>query len=30
MDRTLEMEEVQAWIDSVIANLGKIGVSLRA
>ena len=30
MDRTLEMEEVQGWIDSVIANLGKIGVSLRA
>ena len=30
MDRTLEMEEVQTWIDSVIANLGKIGVSLRA
>ena len=30
MDRTLEMEEVQGWIDTVIANLGKIGVSLRA
>ena len=30
MDRTLEMEEVQGWIDTVIANLGKIGVTLRA
>ena len=30
MDRTIEIEEVQTWIDSVIANLGKIGVSLRA
>ncbi len=30
MDRTLEMEEVQGWIDAVIANLGKIGVTLRA
>ena len=30
MDRTLEMEEVQGWIDSVLANLAKIGVSLRA
>ena len=30
MDRTLEMEEVQGWIDAIIANLGKIGVTLRA
>lgn len=30
MDRTLEMDEVQGWIDTVLANLGKIGVSLRA
>ena len=30
MDRTLEMEEVQGWIDTIIANLGKIGVTLRA
>lgn len=30
MDRTLEMEEVQGWIDTVLANLAKIGVSLRA
>ena len=30
MDRTLEMEEVQGWIDTVLANLGKIGVTLRA
>ncbi len=30
MDRTLEMEEVQGWIDSILANLGKIGVTLRA
>ncbi len=30
MDRTLEMEEVQGWIDTVLANLGKIGVALRA
>lgn len=29
MNRTLEMEEVQGWIDSIIANLGKIGVTLR-
>jgi len=30
MDRTLEMEEVQGWIDTVLANLGNIGVVLRA
>ena len=30
MDRTLEMEEVQAWIDAVLANLAEIGVTLRA
>ena len=30
MDRTLEMEEVQGWIDTVLANLGNIGVTLRA
>ena len=30
MDRTLEMEEVQGWIDEILANLGKIGVTLRA
>ncbi len=30
MDRTLEMEEVQGWIDTVLDNLGKIGVTLRA
>ena len=29
MDRTLEMEEVQGWIDEILANLGKIGVTLR-
>jgi phenylalanyl-tRNA synthetase beta chain len=30
MDRTLEMEEVQGWIDTVLANLANIGVTLRA
>ena len=30
MDRTLEMEEVQSRIDSILENLAKIGVSLRA
>ena len=30
MDRTLEMEEVQGWIDTVLANLNNIGVALRA
>jgi phenylalanyl-tRNA synthetase beta chain len=29
-ERTLGMEEVQAWIDSIVANLGTIGVALRA
>lgn len=30
MDRTLEMEEVQGWIDEILANFAKIGISLRA
>lgn len=30
MDRTLEMEEVQGWIDTILANLNNIGVTLRA
>ena len=30
MDRTLEMEQVQTWIDAVLANLAEIGVTLRA
>ncbi len=30
MERTLEMEEVQGWIDSILANLEKIGVTIRA
>ncbi len=30
MDRTLEMEEVQGWIDAILANLANIGVTLRA
>jgi hypothetical protein len=30
MNRTLEMEEVQGWIDTVLANLNNIGVTLRA
>ena len=30
MDRTLEMDEVQGWINTVLENLAKIGVSLRA
>ena len=30
MDRTLEMEEVQGWINSVLENLANIGVTLRA
>ena len=30
MDRTLEMEQVQGWIDAILANLGEIGVTLRA
>ncbi|MBR5113597.1 MAG: hypothetical protein IK097_09280, partial [Clostridia bacterium] len=30
MDRTLEMEEVQKYIDAILANLSGIGVALRA
>lgn len=30
MDRTLEMEEVQKYIDAILANLSDIGVALRA
>lgn len=30
MDRTLEMEEVQKYIDKILANLSEIGVALRA
>ena len=30
MDRTLEMDEVQGWINTVLENLSKIGVALRA
>ena len=30
MDRTLEMDEVQGWINTVLGNLSKIGVTLRA
>ena len=29
-DRTLEMEEVQNWIDTILANLKNIGIELRA
>ena len=29
-DRTLEMEEVQGWIDTILANLKEIGIELRA
>ena len=29
-DRTLEMDEVQGWINEILARLSKIGVSLRA
>ena len=29
-DRTLEMDEVQAWIDTILANLKNIGIELRA
>ena len=28
-DRTLEMEEVQGWIDEILHRLSAIGVSLR-
>ena len=30
MDRTLEMDEVQGWIDEILANLNAIGVTIRA
>ncbi|MBR6360501.1 MAG: phenylalanine--tRNA ligase subunit beta [Clostridia bacterium] len=30
MDRTLEMDEVQKYIDAILANLSSIGVALRA
>jgi hypothetical protein len=30
MDRTLEMVEVQKYIDAILANLSSIGVALRA
>ena len=30
MDRTLEMEEVQKFIDAILSNLSDIGVALRA
>ena len=30
MDRTLEMDEVQKHIDSILDNLSGIGVALRA
>ncbi len=29
-DRTLEMDEVQAWIDTILANLRNIGIEMRA
>ncbi len=29
-NRTLEMDEVQAWIDEILANLKNIGITLRA
>lgn len=29
-DRTLEMDEVQGWIDTILVNLKKIGIDLRA
>ncbi len=29
-DRTLEMDEVQAWIDTILANLKNIGIEMRA
>lgn len=29
-ERTLEMDEVQGWIDTVIENLAKTGISLRS
>ncbi len=29
-DRTLEMDEVQGWIDTILANLKNIGIEMRA
>ncbi len=29
-DRTLEMDEVQGWIDTILSNLKNIGIELRA
>ncbi|MGN1315445.1 MAG: phenylalanine--tRNA ligase subunit beta [Acutalibacteraceae bacterium] len=29
-EKTLEMEQVQGWIDTILANLNKIGIELRA
>ena len=29
-DRTLEMDEVQGWIDTILENLKNIGIELRA
>jgi phenylalanyl-tRNA synthetase beta subunit len=29
-EKTLEMDEVQAWIDEILANLKAIGIEMRA
>jgi phenylalanyl-tRNA synthetase beta subunit len=29
-ERTLEMDEVQAWIDTILENLNNIGVKMRS
>ena len=29
-EKTLEMDEVQAWIDEILANLKEIGIEMRA
>ena len=29
-DRTLEMDEVQTWIDQILKNLSELGVVIRA
>lgn len=29
-EKTLEMEEVQGWVDTILEKLGKIGIELRA
>ena len=29
-EKTIEMEQVQGWIDTILANLNKIGIELRA